>query len=95
MKVGNKTQLLVMSAYKSVKMDVYRDTYRRMQNIYLYIYVIIFEDTFIELIFTFTLLLPKDASHLDFLDIKYILTSTALLHQFLKSFHFLISILFR
>lgn len=29
MNVGNETQLLMMSTYQSIKMDVYTDTYRR------------------------------------------------------------------
>lgn len=44
-------------------------------KIYTSIYLIIFEHIFRKLIFTFALLLPNDASHLDLLNIKHILTA--------------------
>lgn len=46
-KVGNKTQLLMMCAHKTMKMDAYRDM--KGCKIYTSIYLIIFEDIFREL----------------------------------------------
>lgn len=53
---------------------VYRYTLKGCK-IYTSIYLIRFEHIFRKLILTFALLLPNDASHLDLLNIKHILTA--------------------
>jgi len=57
---------------------------------YTSVYLIIFEDFFKKIIFMLVLLLllPNDASHLELLEFKYILSSRVFLHQFFHLFIF-------